>query len=84
MRMVILLAALTAGFAPSIAMAKEETRAMASRACKADKLKQVGGSAVVKVAPAPQNTPNVYRITLDTTKMTWQQLTRKLAQAKCL
>jgi hypothetical protein len=67
--------------APTAASAKVEKRAMLSKSCSMDKVKSLAGDAIVKVEKGAS--PIILNITLDTGKMTWQQLTVKMNTAAC-
>ena len=74
-------AAVAIALAPSVASAKTEKRAMLSKSCSMDKVKSLGGDAIVKLEKGPS--PIILLVTLDTGKMTWQQLTVKMNSAGC-
>ena len=74
-------AAATIALAPGLASAKVEKRAMLSKSCDMEKVKSLGGDAVVKIEKGAS--PIIVNITLDTGKMTWQQLTVKMNAAGC-
>lgn len=74
-------AAAAIALAPSLASATAETRAMLSKNCSVDKVKSIGGDAIVKIEKGAS--PIIVNITLDTGKMTWQQLTVKMNAAGC-
>ena len=80
---VILTAIATALLLPAAAQAKEESRAVLSNKCDAAKLKTIAGGALVKIGPGPGNKANIHTVTLDTSKLTFQQLTQKMAKAGC-
>ena len=82
MKSVLIAAAAAAiALAPNLASAKAEKRAMLSKSCSMDKVKSLGGDAIVKVEKGAS--PIILNITLDTGKMTWQQLTVKMNTAGC-
>jgi hypothetical protein len=80
---VILTPVATALLHPAAAQAKEESRAMLSNKCDAAKLKSIAGGALVKIGPGPGNNAKTHTVTLDTSKLTFQQLTQKMAKAGC-
>ena len=67
--------------APVAAQAAVETRAMLSKSCNPDKLKELSGGAIADIKPGPA--ANIYTISLDTGKMSWQDLTVKMNAAGC-
>lgn len=72
-------AAITAVASP--AFAKVETKAMLSKGCTIQKVRDITKGAAVKVAN--NGTTNSVNVTLDTTKMTWLDLTKKMHAAGC-
>ena len=64
------------------ALAGEETNAVASPKCDADKIKELGGDAVVKVEKGAWE--GGYNVTLDTDKLTFAGLIEKLVDAGCM
>lgn len=67
--------------APIAAQAATETRAMMSKSCNPEKLKELSGGAITAIKPGPA--ANVYTISLDTAKMSWQDLVVKMNGAGC-
>ncbi len=67
--------------APTVAIAKVDTRAMLSKKCDAEKLKQLSGGAITAIKPGPGQ--DIYTVSLDTAKMTWAALTQKMVKAGC-
>ncbi|MEJ2122553.1 MAG: hypothetical protein P8Z76_18000 [Alphaproteobacteria bacterium] len=80
---VILTAVATALLLPAAAQAKQESRAVLSNKCDAAKLKSIAGGALVKIGPGPGKNAKIHTVTLDTSKLTFQQLTQKMAKAGC-
>jgi len=66
----------------SVAVAAEETSAIASPHCDAVKIKAVGGVGVLKVETSPE--PDRYVVTIDVAKTRSAEIVRKLYQAGCL
>lgn len=67
--------------APAVSQAAEETRAVLSPSCDPAKLREIAGDAVVNIEPGAQ--PNIYNITLETSKMDFNQLAQQMAQNGC-
>lgn len=65
----------------SPALAKTETKAMLNTGCSIDKVRQITQGAATKVAA--NGTTNSVNITLDTTRMSWLDLTKKMHAAGC-
>lgn len=63
------------------AHAGEETSAMASPKCDADKLQEIGGDGVVKVEQGAW--AGGYNVTLNTDELTFADLTAKMAEEGC-
>jgi hypothetical protein len=82
-RTVILTAIAAALVVPAAAQAKQESRAVLSKKCDAAKLKAIAGPALVKIGPGPGNNATIHTVTLDTSKLTFQQLTQKMTKAGC-
>jgi len=81
MMMRILAAAACVAVLASPAMAKTETKAMLSKSCSVAKVKQLSEGAAVRVVPGAAAT--IVNVTLDTTKMSWVDLTKKMHVAGC-
>jgi hypothetical protein len=63
-----------------------KTSAVMSNNCAPEKLKELAGEGFVKVNDKPNNPDGKfksYNITLDTTKTTFADLTKKMMEAKC-
>lgn len=63
------------------ALAESQTISMASPKCDAEKIQKISGKAVQSVQKAEWE--GGYRITLDTTQISAQDLTKKLLDAGC-
>jgi hypothetical protein len=68
---------------PATAQAKQESRAVLSNKCDVAKLRQIAGEALVRIGPGPGGNAKIHTITLDTSKLTFQQLTQKMVKAGC-
>ena len=75
------IAALLAAVAVSPAAAATETKAMLSKSCSVDKVKQLSEGAAVRVVPGA--VASIVNVTLDTSKMSWVDLTKKMHAAGC-
>ena len=64
------------------ALAGEETSAVASPNCDAERVKELGGDGVVKVEKGAWE--GGYNVTLDTDKPTIEKLIEKLVEAGCM
>jgi len=80
---IILSAMLVVLVLPVAAQAASETKAMLSIKCSVEQLKKIIGDALIKIGPNASGNPKIFNITLNTEKMTFQQLTQKMVAAKC-
>ena len=82
MRKLLTAASVVAALAmPMTADAASETRAMLSKSCSPEKLKEISGGAITEIKPGPA--ANIYTISLDTSKLSWNQLVAKMNSAGC-
>ena len=65
-----------------IAFAAEKTQAVASPKCDMEKVKKIGGKAVVKIEKGAWD--GGYNITLNTDKLTFSELLQKMVKEKCM
>ena len=85
MRKTILSAIAAAALAvASTAAAGEQTSAVMSPKCDAEKLKELADGAISKAEPNPYTDPGIYNVTLDTSKMTFADLMKKMVDADCM
>jgi len=80
---IILSAVLVVLVLPVAAQAASDTKAVLSNKCSVEQLKKIIGDALVKIGPSASGNPKIFNITLNTEKMTFQQLTQKMVAAKC-
>jgi len=78
---VAVVAAASVPLTASPAFAKTETKAMLSKSCSVEKVRQLSGGAAVRVVPGATTT--ILNVTLDTTRMSWVDLTKKMHAAGC-
>lgn len=81
MKKIVLAAAAALLIAPTAASARAETRAMLSKSCSMDKMKELSSGAITAIKKGPA--ANIYTVTLDTSKMSWVDLTKKMNAAGC-
>ena len=82
-KLLLALAAAALVAAPGAALAANQTSALMSPKCDADKLKKLAGDALVKIGPNASGAKNIYDVTLDTAKMKFSALTQKMIKAGC-
>ena len=83
MKRLMMLTVAAAFVLPAAAQAKQESRAVLSNKCDVAKLKSLAGAALVKIGPGPGGNAKIHTVTLDTSKLTFQQLSQKMAKARC-
>ncbi len=66
----------------SPALADEESAAVASPNCDAERIKELGGDGVVKVEKGEWE--GGFNVTLETSKLTFAELIEKMAEADCM
>ncbi len=83
MKHLMTLIAAIAVLAPGASFAAEETFAALSPKCDAEKISEIVGDAVTKVAPNASGTVGAFDVTLDTEKLSKQEFLKKLVEAGC-
>jgi len=64
-------------------LAKPETSAVMSNKCDEAKIKQIAGDALIKIDPQDWGDVKGFLVTLETDKMTFADLTKKMQEAGC-
>ncbi len=68
----------------STSYAKEETNAVMSKSCDEAKVRELAGEALIKIVPQEwAGGLKGFNITLDTSKLTFADLTKKMMEAGC-
>ena len=79
---VIMILSLLSFVFPAAGLAKEETSAVASPKCDMEKLKKIGGDAIVKIEKGSWE--GGFNVTLNTDKMTFNDLIQKMVAEGCM